>query len=303
MKSKINLVELLKDCPKGMELYSTLYENLVFCKIDSEEENYPIITQLPNGEQKWFTPHGQYDLNPNAKCVIFPKGKTTWEGFHRPFKDGDIIYNRLQKRICVYYLCKDEVPRIRGCRYNEFNTQFEKLEYPIPITIQDYRLATEEEKEKLFQLIKENGYKWNSETKTLEKLIEPKFKVGDKIVNDDYVVEIIDMDIEGEVYGYKSKVGATGGILFIEQDEWELVPNKFDINTLKPFDKVLVRLTNDCIWMPKFFFYYDTDPKIKCYPFVTTENIGYPQCIPYNGNEHLCRKTDNCDEFYRVWEK
>ena len=33
--------------------------------------------------------------------------------------------------------------------------------------------ATEEEKQKLFKAIKDNGYKWNPETKTLEKLIEP----------------------------------------------------------------------------------------------------------------------------------
>ena len=36
------------------------------------------------------------------------------------------------------------------------------------------RLATEEEKQKLFDVIKANGYRWNAETKTLEKLIEPK---------------------------------------------------------------------------------------------------------------------------------
>ena len=37
------------------------------------------------------------------------------------------------------------------------------------------RFATEEEKQKLFQAIKDNGYKWNAETKTLEKLVEHKF--------------------------------------------------------------------------------------------------------------------------------
>ena len=36
--------------------------------------------------------------------------------------------------------------------------------------------ATEEEKQKLFKAIKDNGYEWNPETKTLEKLIEPKFR-------------------------------------------------------------------------------------------------------------------------------
>ena len=33
----------------------------------------------------------------------------------------------------------------------------------------------EEEKQRLFDAIKERGYKWNAETKTLEKLVEPKF--------------------------------------------------------------------------------------------------------------------------------
>ena len=33
----------------------------------------------------------------------------------------------------------------------------------------------EKEKQKLFQTIKDNGYKWNAKTKTLEKLIKPKF--------------------------------------------------------------------------------------------------------------------------------
>ena len=126
-------------------------------------------------------------------------------------------------------------------------------------------------------------------------MIEPKFKVGDKVkIESGSIFKI--KEITDSYY-----VTTTGWKLYISyQDGWKLVPNKFDINTLKPFDTVLVRLTNDCVWSPKFFFYYDTNPKMKCYPFVTTDNIGYPQCIPYNGNEHLCRKTNNCDEFYRV---
>ena len=48
-------------------------------------------------------------------------------------------------------------------------------------TVAVKRLATEEEKQKLYDAIKANGYKWNAGTKTLEKLVEPKFKVGDVI--------------------------------------------------------------------------------------------------------------------------
>ena len=41
-----------------------------------------------------FCKNGCYTAHKLSKCVIFPKGKTTWEGFVPPckFKDGDVIY-------------------------------------------------------------------------------------------------------------------------------------------------------------------------------------------------------------------
>lgn len=46
--------------------------------------------------------------------------------------------------------------------------------------VSNIRLATEEEKQKLFDAIKANGYKWNAKTKSLKRLV-PIFKVEDKI--------------------------------------------------------------------------------------------------------------------------
>jgi hypothetical protein len=74
----------------------------------------------------------------------------------------------------------------------------------------------------LFQKIKEAGYKWNQETKTLEKLIEPKFKVGDKVrvkneVSNNYRI------IDG-VFDTFYSLQMFGRIDFTEQDRWELVP-------------------------------------------------------------------------------
>ena len=43
------------------------------------------------------------------------------------------------------------------------------------LSYQTVRFATEEEKQKLFKAIKDNGYEWNAETKTLKKLVKPKF--------------------------------------------------------------------------------------------------------------------------------
>ena len=297
MEQKINLAKLLKDCPSGMELNCTMYDDLYFDKVDTIgdikcyiKSKDDLLTHVT------FRSDGSYNTISTAKCVIFPKGKTTWEGFCRPFKDGDIIYNRLQKRICIYYLCKDEVPRIRGCRYNEFNTQFEKLEYPIPITIQDYRLATEEEKKKFFNVIKDNGYKWNPETKTLDKLIIHKFKVGDKIQHKITILTII--EVQTNKYIVEDDSNNFGMLCFSTQDNWELIPDKFDVTTLKPFDKVLARCSSLEKWRIQFFEKFDKTCK---FPFICMGYNKYKQCIPYEGNEHLLDTADNCDEFYKIW--
>lgn len=302
---KINLVELLKDCPKGMELDCTMFDNVTFVRVDNGRKQFPIEIAVSGLRSKYLTKEGCFHDNTlltEAKCVIFPKGKTTWEGFVPPsrFKDGDIIYNRRQKKICIYYLCEDEVPRINGCRYNESNIQlqFEKLEYPIPIAMQDYRFATEEEKQRLFDSIKANGYKWNDETKTLEKLIEPKFKVGNRIKKKDSNEDIVLItDIADNYYIVETKYGMEVTISINIQNNYELVPNKFDITIFKPFDKVLVRDNNEQKWTIDYFSFVN---KEQVYPFVCVGHY-VSQCIPYEGNEHLLGTTNDCDEFYKTW--
>ena len=92
MENKINIAELLKDCPKGMELDCTLYDNVVFDTI-SYGDIYPIKIKTPE-HYIFLTKNGCYSNNEFSKCIIFPKGKTTWEGFHKPFKDGDIVVTK-----------------------------------------------------------------------------------------------------------------------------------------------------------------------------------------------------------------
>ena len=402
----INIAEILKDCPKGTKLYSPICGECTFEKIHL---NTSIVVWTQDYRTITFNVYGQYfrDID-NAECLLFPsKDNRDWNTFHRPFQDGDVISNNGyiaifhkfgKPQFCeydkvIYYHC--------WCYQNGREFKFKK-DFGIGRDT-DFRFATEDEKRKLFNIIKENGYKWNAETKTLEKIIVPKFKVGDKIVkkddptkswyvqgidtycNSDYYYIItkgqvsnlhfkdqdewellvaapkfkvgdkikekcerfpstrtIDNYVEGIGYfttindwvriedqdnwelvpTYKFKVGdiiTNGKVtikighidgdyyyditrniatrLFIKfQDEWELVPNKFDITTLKPFEsKVLVRDVDHNVWEAAIFGRYDGEKVF------VVGGIEWNQCIPYEGNEHLLGTNNGCDECYKNW--
>ena len=74
---------------------------------------------------------------------------------------------------------------------------------------------------------------------------------------------------------------------------------KFDPKTLKPFDKVLVRIgKNDYKWSCDLFSYINND---TC----RYHGVGYcaKYCIPYNDEtKHLLGTTDEAPEYYRYWE-
>ena len=181
MNEKLNVAEILKDCPKGMELDCTMYEDVTLIHA-SDGNAYPIKIKTPDGEVS-LDKNGCYLRNKHAKCVIFPKGKTTWEGFVPPYKfnDGDVIYvetkasrwvsifNEDTENVIVTY-ADSNLDNRRFCGTDDFAG----ILCPKRI-IREIRLATEEETQKLFQAIKDNGHKWNAVTKTLEKLVEPKF--------------------------------------------------------------------------------------------------------------------------------
>ena len=73
---------------------------------------------------------------------------------------------------------------------------------------------------------------------------------------------------------------------------------KFDPNTLQPFDKVLVR-DEDCYWTADLFSHIDDSiGKVCCSVFL------WKQCVPYNDEtKNLVGTTDDCPEFYKWWEE
>lgn len=298
---RINVAELLRNCPKGMELDCTMYENVTFVRVDMSRKQFPIEIAVSGIRSKYLTKEGCFHdttLSPESKCVIFPKGKTTWKGFQRPFKDGDVVYvyDEYSDATFTYIAILKQIGKggqiYSHCFYNCEDDIFSTHDYLCDDC--NIRFATEEEKAKLFKAIRDNGYKWNEETKTLERVL--KFKVGDRIkqIGSDryYIIKNIEFD--------RYILNNNQFIRFTDENIYKLVPNKkFDINTLKPFDKVLVRCGLLDRWRMQFFKKYDETDK---YPFICMWHNKYNQCVPYGGNEHLLDTNDDCDEYFKTWK-
>ena len=93
--------------------------------------------------------------------------------------DGDIVVTKTSNNFIFYSIYKG-VENRKVLTYVDYHFDSNRLMFNDNLSslcfiddIVEQRFATEEEKKKLFDAIKENGYKWNTNTKTLEKLVEP----------------------------------------------------------------------------------------------------------------------------------
>lgn len=92
MENKINIAEILKDCPKGMELYSPIYGKVELWKVNSNSV-YSIMTATSIDRAGTFTSEGLlYENYPSAECLLFPSREMRdWTKF---FKRGDVVRNK-----------------------------------------------------------------------------------------------------------------------------------------------------------------------------------------------------------------
>lgn len=132
------------------------------------------------------------------------------------------------------------------------------------------------------------------------KLYSPAF--GDVILEEirqDYI-RVRTNNIKREFYS-DGRYYANGECMLFpsrENRNWKTF-KKFDINTLKPFDKVLVRDNNGSPWFTNFYSHYRKEFSRFCYG---CSNTNYAQCIPYNDEtKHLVGTKEPCPEYYKTW--
>ena len=90
MNKKIDLTQILKDCPKGTKFYTPIWGEVTFIKINIGCV-YPICIET-NVYDDYInlTKDGRYLSIPNTECIIFPsKEQHDWSKFTAPWYKKD----------------------------------------------------------------------------------------------------------------------------------------------------------------------------------------------------------------------
>lgn len=81
MNEDLNLVEILKDCPEGTKLYSTVLGEVKLCTVNCDNI-YPICVKDNIGNTGWLTSDGKFIEKFDGECVLFPsKDQRDWSKF------------------------------------------------------------------------------------------------------------------------------------------------------------------------------------------------------------------------------
>lgn len=165
MNNKINIAEILKDCPKGTKLYSPLFGNVTLEEVDTSI-TVPIKVIDSLNSYNCFTKTGLYYNRTNAECLLFPSSEMRdWTKF---FKRGDVVIKNGGDMAAVFDGWANDT-------YTEFNTTINLYcdgntgEEKVCDTLL-FRKATDEECKKFIEKI-EGALKGKYNPKTLQ--IEP----------------------------------------------------------------------------------------------------------------------------------
>ena len=89
MNENIDLTKILKDCPKGTKLYSTIFGDVKFNYINKSYD-YPINFYSEGGYNGNVSADGRYNLKLDGECTLFPsKEQRDWDKFTAPWYKKD----------------------------------------------------------------------------------------------------------------------------------------------------------------------------------------------------------------------
>lgn len=319
MEAKINIVEILKDKPKGTKLYADAFGELSIEEICTEDDNG--ITLSDNGGTDWlFYNDGKYSWR--GESILVPsKEMRDWSKF--AWKRGDVLVNKYNNSHIIFDKFNDDTYttftgklfyQVVKAGYNYTHTCSDVMTQNFDIekgdAVQTYINAIEERL----------GGKLNRETLEVEKT-QPEFKDGDIVYAES------NTKYPSAIFIYYAKYKAISyACLYLDEQKtcnqkcytyvgnmrlryatekekqqlfdalakkgkaWDaekkiIVDLKPKVDELKPFDKVLVKDNPYGSWEPAIFW-KKVDVK-DLHPYMIIGGKRYRYCEPYEGNEHL----------------
>lgn len=258
MNENLNLVDILKDCPQGYKLYSPIYGEVKFEKIINDK-NYPIL------------------FNYRDMACEFYVGNVTKDGRHNVKYEGE----------CVLFPSKEQHD------WSKFKVQPEMIDGEF------YYCNYKGRKYVFIYKKKDDLYKTNNyaiiKINDLPYLLKQDAPIY--CGNVGYFDELRNATEEEKRMLFQI-IEKNGRKWDADKKKLVEIEPKFDISTLQPFDKVLVRDFDNDIWTCSF---HELFLKYITHPFITTRG-SYKQCIPYNDEtKHLVRKTEMPPEKYINW--
>lgn len=244
---------------------------------------------------------------------------------HPEFKDGDIVALVVRKctHIAIFQSRQEAYIGFHAvlCQNDEL-----LLEEPFREDVGDIelRLATDSEKQQLFDALAKEGKRWDSEKKQIVSL-KPAFEIGklyvfherdedgelaiigeliDKNESEDTLTFGNQYEIENEKFvtdqAFDLRISVNTELREATENEVELFNKHYAIwkkekearkqPDFKPFDKVLVRDGKEYEWLPALFIRdrgEGANYRYKVLPLRSGNSSEYSCCIPYEGNENL----------------
>lgn len=304
MKENINIVEILKDKPQGIKLYSSACGK---CKLEEVDDKsfkisfYNSKFGFMNGGEGYLDKNGK--LYDDGECVVFPsKEMRDWEKFS--WKKGDVLVSKDNVYIIFEKFEDDTYTRFKGKHYlwKECNVEdYNKEETKMLTSV--FEKAADDVAQTYIKTIEEHlDGKLNLETLEIEKQLE--FKDGDIVVYGKSVA--ICRRIYKHTLSFYVSLNEMVGLLFADEvessEEYRFATDKdkqqlFDALAkegkawdaekkqivdlkpkieFKPFDKVVVRDTEYSTWCADLFSHIDEDYRYACV------GATWSFCIPYN---------------------
>lgn len=244
---------------------------------------------------------------------------------HPEFKDGDIVALVVRKctHIAIFQSRQEAYIGVHAvlCQNDEL-----LLEEPFREDVGDIelRLATDSEKQQLFDALAKEGKRWDSEKKQIVSL-KPAFEIGklyvfherdedgelaiigeliDKNESEDTLTFGNQYEIENEKFvtdqAFDLRISVNTELREATENEVELFNKHYAIwkkekearkqPAFKTFDKVLVRCGKGFKWLPAFFIRdrgEDFAARYNVLPLHSGKTADFTSCIPYEGHENF----------------